>query len=129
MLVAHDHVTLTDRDDGYHYQSGGLYRATMSKLSSGERVTYTISDGTSEVTNHFTVPPAPGASSAVLALIGDLGQTANSSATIDHILGRTGCVQWASHPPSQCRGGSFALAFRLPVLDTTLFFVVCAGSS
>lgn len=83
-----------DRGDGYHYASPTLCTATMSGLEAASVVFYSIAGAparrgaadTPVFASSFLVPPAEGeASTATLAVIGDLGQTANSSTTLAHV--------------------------------------------
>jgi hypothetical protein len=64
------------------YTSPEIHSVTLSDLKPNTRYEYTC--GTSDKSFSFKTPPAVGATQSIkLAVVGDLGQTHNSSATID----------------------------------------------
>merc|ERR1719272_2420496 len=80
-----------DRSDGYSYKSKFIYNAVMTApgVLAGSATPYTIAGTgkcpTCKRDGSFVAPPNAGDSTATLAIIGDLGQSVNSSATIDHV--------------------------------------------
>jgi len=79
-----------DRSDGYNYKSGFIYSAVMVVTPSVSTAYTIVGSGPAtpdQFEGSFTAPPSPGAGSTTLALIGDLGQTVNSSSTINHVIG------------------------------------------
>jgi hypothetical protein len=88
---AAEHYTYS-RADGYYYESASSISAVMSDLQAASTVYYRIelasTTSTSETFSANFVVPHPGGSSesAVLAIIGDLGQTPNSSRTVQHVI-------------------------------------------
>ena len=76
------------------YLSGALHRATMGPLDPGVLYTYSVGDperGWSPSIN-FTAPAAPGTGGRggpyTMAIVGDLGQTADSADTLAAVLAR-----------------------------------------
>ncbi|KAG5182356.1 Metallo-dependent phosphatase-like protein [Tribonema minus] len=71
------------------YTSPLLHRATLTGLAPGETYAYSCGDSARDrsAQRSFRVPPARGDGSApfVLGVVGDLGQTADSAATLMHI--------------------------------------------
>ena len=64
------------------YTSPEIHSVTLSDLKPDTRYEYTC--GTGDKTFTFKTPPAVGGTKSIkLAVVGDLGQTHNSSATID----------------------------------------------
>eukprot|EP00043_Microstomoeca_roanoka_P030120 m.24780 g.24780 ORF g.24780 m.24780 type:complete len:455 (+) comp9741_c0_seq1:152-1516(+) len=72
---------------GDQYTSGLIHHAKIDNLKPSTKYYYrcgTDSNGYSN-TYSFTTPPAVGTPAYVFSVMGDLGQTVNSSATLDHI--------------------------------------------
>ena len=70
-----------------YYTSGVVHSAAIRGfLEPATAYTYTFSDDTADQSFGFTTPPAKGADVPLtFAVVGDLGQTGNSSATVDGI--------------------------------------------
>ena len=65
------------------YTSGEIHSVELPGLVPNTKYTYSCGSDSAQ-TFSFKTPPAPGASSSLkLAVVGDLGQTENSSATVD----------------------------------------------
>ncbi|EGD72653.1 hypothetical protein PTSG_04388 [Salpingoeca rosetta] len=72
---------------GEHYVSGLIHHAKIPNLAPLTKYYYRCGAdgfGYSDVFS-FTTPPVVGTSKFIFSVIGDLGQTANSSSTIEHI--------------------------------------------
>jgi len=73
-----------------YYTSGVVHSAFVRDfLKPATHYTYTFSDDIDNQDFSFTTPPAPGSDNPItFAVVGDLGQTGNSSETIDGIYAR-----------------------------------------
>jgi len=75
----------TTRYTFYNYTSGFIHHCTLTGLDHATRYYYAVGHGDTVRTFWFTTPPRPGPDAPLrLGLIGDLGQTADSNATLAH---------------------------------------------
>eukprot|EP01147_Barroeca_monosierra_P009035 gene9035-1361_t len=76
---------------GEHYTSGLIHHAKIENLEPATVYYYRCGCQTNGFSNvfSFTTPPRLGSKRMVMSIIGDLGQTANSSSTLDHIKSDT----------------------------------------
>ncbi|KAK9802731.1 hypothetical protein WJX73_003992 [Symbiochloris irregularis] len=72
-----------------NYSSPSLHHVKITGLEPNTVYYYTVGDGSPEQTSpvlNFTTAPLAGTTGFSLILVGDLGQTHNSSATLDHMM-------------------------------------------
>ena len=71
-------------DPSCYYTSGALHTTELVDLKPAMRYVYRVVGDTRQWS--FSTPPAPGAAHASFGVVGDLGQTQNSSKTVENML-------------------------------------------
>ena len=71
-------------DPNCYYTSGALHTTELVDLKPATRYVYRVVGDTRQWS--FSTPPAPGAAHASFGVVGDLGQTQNSSKTVENML-------------------------------------------
>jgi hypothetical protein len=82
------------------YTSPYLYHVNVTGLTPGTQYYYQVGDSTSGLSDIFSFTAHPGVGADIphtFAIVGDLGQTANSQSTVQHIMDRKPAVDSVMH--------------------------------